>query len=229
MESVVYRVLTVLCAVVAPLPIGTNRALLDLFWMLLSGRLLSARGALFPALSEMGWSADRVQRAWGALGHGAWTSDRLLTQWRALVAREGRWQPQEHAGYRPVAVDVTGFWRPRLRDCPTTHYHSAAGRALPAIPVGLIARIGRVGTQRLGLPLGLVRADPADPRPTAHTQALLTAAVARMEPADILVVDRGFGVAAMQAAKAPRYLARLPQNFTARRSAPPPYTGRGRP
>jgi hypothetical protein len=229
MESVVYRVLGVLCPLVAPLPIGTNRALLDLFWMLLSGRLLAARGALLPALSAMGWPADRVRRAWAALGQGTWTSDRLLTQWRVLVAREGRWQPHCYAGYRPVAVDITGFWRPRLRGCPTTHYHGAAGKALPAIPVGLIARIGSVGTQRLGLPLGLVRADPADPRLTAHTQTLLETAVERMEATDILVVDRGFGVAALQAALAPRYLARLPQNFTARRAAPPPYRGRGRP
>jgi hypothetical protein len=229
MESVVYRVVTVRCAVVAPLPIGTNRGLLDLVWMLRSGRLVAARGALFPALSDLGWPAARVRRAWAVLGQGAWTSDRLRPHWATLVAREGRWHPQEPARDRPVAVDVTGVWRPRLRDCPTTHDHGAAGNALPAIPVGIIARIGRVGTQRLGVPLGLVRADPADSCPTAHPQALLTAAVARMEPADLWVVDRGFGVAALQAVAAPRDLARVPQNLTARRATPPPYTGRGRP
>jgi hypothetical protein len=170
-----------------------------------------------------------VRRAWAALGQGAWTVEALLGRWAAVVAREGQWQPAVHEGYHPVAVDLTGFWRPRLRDCPTTHYHSAAGKALPAIPVGLVARAGRVGTQRLGLPLAVVRADPADLGLRAHTQTLLTAAVARLEPADVLVVDRGFGVAALQAAKAPRYLARLPQNFTARRATPPPYRGRGRP
>jgi hypothetical protein len=57
----------------------------------------------------------------------------------------------------------------------------------------------------------------------------LTAAVARTEPTDLLVVDRGFGVAALQAATATRFLARLPQNGTARRATPPAYTGRGRP
>jgi hypothetical protein len=81
----------------------------------------------------------------------------------------------------------------------------------------------------LGLPLALVRADEADPRPSAHMQALLEAAVARMEPTDILVVDRGFGVAAVQAATVDRALVRLPQNFTARRRTPPAYGGRGRP
>jgi hypothetical protein len=93
----------------------------------------------------------------------------------------------------------------------------------------MIARIGRVGTQRLGLPLGLVRADPADPRLTAHIKALLKEAVARTEPTDVLVVDRGSGVAALPTAKATRYLARRPQNFTARRCTPPTDGGRGRP
>lgn len=228
-DAVGYRVLTLLCAVVAPLPMGTNRACLDLLGMLLSGRLLAARGALFPALNAVGWPADRVRRAWGALGQGAWPSDRLLTQWRAWVAREGRWQAHCHGGYRPVAVDITGFWRPRLRDCRTRHYHGAAGTALPAIPVGMIARIGSVGTQRLALPLGLVRAAPAAPSLAVHPHTLLTTAVARSEPTDVLVVDRGVGVAALQAAEATRDLARLPQHFTARRATPPPYTGRGRP
>lgn len=31
-----------------------------------------------------------------------------------MVAREGQWQSHAHGGYRPVAVDGTGFWRPRL-------------------------------------------------------------------------------------------------------------------
>jgi len=220
---------TVLCAVVTPLPIGTNRALLDLLWMLLGGHLLAARGAVIPALAALGWDPARVRRAWAAVGQGAWQVDDLLTTWQAVVAAEGQWQPHRHGGYQPVAVDLTGFWRPRLRACPTTHYHHAAGKALPAIPLGLVARIGQVGTQRLGLPLALVRADPTDPSPAAHTQALLTAAVARLAREDVLVTDRGVGLAAVQAAGATRSVTRLPQNFTARRRTPPAYAGRGRP
>jgi hypothetical protein len=219
----------VLCELVAPLPIGTNRALLDLLWMLLSGRLLATRGAVIPALSDLGWPAARVRRAWAALGQGAWTCDDLLARWAAVVERAGQWQPHGYEGYQPVAVDLTGFWRPRLRDCPTTHYHSGAGKALPAIPVGLIARTGSAGGQRLGLPLGLVRADPVDPSPAAHLRAVLREAVARSAPADLLVVDRGFGVAALPEVGAATFLARLPQTCTARRRSPPPYPGRGRP
>ena len=63
----------------------------------------------------------------------------------AMATGEGRWRPHARDGYRPVAVDVTGFWRQRLCDCLTTHYQPATGKALPGIPVGLIARVGSDG------------------------------------------------------------------------------------
>ena len=44
MQARVYRVIGVLCAVVAGTPIGTNLGLVHLLWMLVSGRLLEARG-----------------------------------------------------------------------------------------------------------------------------------------------------------------------------------------
>ncbi len=48
-------------------------------------------------------------------------------------------------------VTGEGRWRPRLCVCPTTHYYPAAGKGLTAILVGLIARVGNVGRQRLAL------------------------------------------------------------------------------
>src|SRR5947209_2683848 len=141
--------------------------------MLVRGDLLGSRGALLPGLSQLGLPDEQVRRAWAALGQGQWTSDRLLAQWLRIVQHEGQWRPHGHDGYRPVAVDVTAFWRPRLHGCATKHYHGSAGKALPAIPLGLIARTGSAGGQRLGLPLGIVRAAPHDPSPAAHQRALL--------------------------------------------------------
>jgi len=134
-----------------------------------------------------------------------------------------------HGGYRPVAVDVTGFWRPQLQGCPTTHYHAEAGRALPAIPLGLVARIGRAGGQRLALLRTIVRADAADPRPGAQERLLVRAAVARCADEEALVLDAGFGVALLQEEGATRYVVRLAKNSTFRRATPPAYAGRGRP
>jgi hypothetical protein len=229
MLEAVYRMMAVLCALVAGLPIGTNLGVLHLLWLLASGRLLAARGALFAGLHDCGLPARAVRRAWAALGRGDWASAALLARWGALVAAEGRWQPRAHGGYRPVAVDLTGFWRPRLQGCPTTHYHGAAGRALPAIPLGLIARVGGVAGQRLALPLAFVRADAADPGPAAHARRLVRAAVRRCAPDDALVLDAGFGLALLQGEGAGRYVVRLAKNATFRRATPPPYAGRGRP
>jgi hypothetical protein len=229
MQEAVYRVLTLVSALVVDVPIGTNLGLLHLFWMVLCGKLLLSRGAIFPGLSAIGLSAGAVRRAWMALGRGSWTSDRLVKAWARVVEAEGFWQPHLHGGYQPVAVDITAFYRPRLQGCPTSHYSTTAGKALPAIPLGIIARVGSVGAQRFGLPRGLVRADPADPSPSAHRRVLLKWAVELQQPGDVLVMDREFTVGQVQAAGATVWVTRLLKNMTARRAAPRPYGGRGRP
>jgi hypothetical protein len=120
MPKAVSRMLTLLCTLVLTLPVGTNLGLLHVLWMLVSGQLLATRGAVIPGLDACGLSRRAVRRAWAALGQGDWTSRRLLAQWAQLVGCEGHWQAQTHGGYHPVPVDVTAFWRPRLRACPTT-------------------------------------------------------------------------------------------------------------
>ena len=229
MHEAVYRVLTLVSALVVDVPIGTNLGLLHLFWMLLGGKLLLSRGAIFPGLSAVGLSEGAVRRAWIALGRGSWTSHRLVQAWARVVEAEGVWQPHVHGGYRPVAVDITAFSRPRLQACPTRHYSTTAGKAVPAIPVGIIARVGSVGAQRFGLPQALVRADPQDPSPSAHRRALLKRAVERQAADDVLVTDREFTVGQLQAVGATAWVTRLLKNVTARRADPPPYPGRGRP
>src|SRR5688500_8088812 len=111
MPEAVYRMMAVLCALVGGVPVGTNLGLLHLLWMLASGRLLGSRGAVFPGLADCGLPGRAVRRAWAALGQGGWTSAHLLARWMATVVAAGQWQPHAHGGYRPVAVDVTGFWR----------------------------------------------------------------------------------------------------------------------
>jgi hypothetical protein len=229
MQTPVYRVASLVCALVVSLPVGTNRGLFDLFWMLLAGQLLVSRGAVMPGLSAAGLERGAVRRAWQALGRGSWTSRRLVRSWARVIEAEGFWQPHAYGGYRPVAVDLTGFYRPRLQGCPTSHYSAAAGKAVPAIPLGIIARIGSVAEQRFGLPLGLVRADPDDPSPSAHQRALLKRAVELQAPTDVLVTDREFTVGRLQVAGATVWVTRLLKNVTARRAEPPTYPGRGRP
>jgi len=228
MSSVLYRINHVLSRVVAEVPLGTNLGLFYLLWTLLSGRLLQSRGAVIPALADFGLGAAAVRRAWAALAYGRWSTAQLLAAWRRVVQDDGQWQAHRHGGYRPVACDLVGFWRPRLHACPTKHYCAPAGKALPAIPVGITARIGAVGTQRLALPCLLVRADAADPGEPILQRQLLQQTQTFLAPDEALVTDRGFPLAQLHAAGITQYVSRAPRNFTARRACPPAYGGKGR-
>jgi hypothetical protein len=229
MPPVVYRVTQLLSSLVEPLPIGTNLGLFHLLFMLSSGRLLESRGAVIPGLAALGLTPPAVRRAWAALAYGDWETARLVTGWQQQVQAEGWWQPRQHGGYRPVACDLVGFFRPRLQSCVTSHYHPVAGKALPAIPLGIAARVGVVGEQRLAIPCLMLRADPDDPSEAALQRRLLTATGRVLAEQEVLVCDAGFPLTQVLAAGVPRFLVRGAKNFTARRAHLPPYPGKGRP
>jgi len=196
--------------------------------MLLSGRLLLSRGAVIPGLAALGLAAEAVRRAWVALAYGKWHTAQLLEAWEQLVQEEQVFHAHQYGGYRPVACDLVGFFRPRLRDCPTKHYSSAAGKALPAIPLGSAARVGTGGTQRLAVPCLLVRGEPTETSETALQRRLLQRTNAQLAADEALVCDRGFPLRQLQAAGIQRYVVRAPVNCTARRVPLPLYQGKGR-
>jgi hypothetical protein len=224
----VYRISALLSSVLPDVPVGTNLGLFHLLWTMLSGRVLTSRGAVIPALADFGLPAPAVRRAWAALAYGAWDSDALLARWHALVLAAGVWQPRCHGGYRPVVADLVGFFRPRLQDCPTTHFSSQAGQALPALPLGMLVRVGAVGGQRLPLPVRLLRPSPDAPSEAALQERLVREAVAALADDEALVVDGGFPPAPLLATGCRRFVVRVAKNFTARR-ATLPERKRGRP
>lgn len=228
MPALVYRITEVLSAMVIDLPLGTNLGLFHILWTLISGRLLQTRGALIPALAATGLEPAAVRRAWAAFAQGVWDISRLIAALRAVVRQEGRWHAQHVGGYRVVAVDTTGFFRPRLKNCATKHFLSQAGEALPAIPFGLIASVGHIGTQTVPIVRQVVRAPSATATETEVVSAVLAQAATTLAPDEAAVVDRGFTVGKLYAAGVPRWVSRVPRNFTARRVAPPAYGGKGR-
>lgn len=217
-----------LIALTGDLPVGTNLALLQFFWMLVSGALLPQRGALFPALQATGLSGEATRRAWAAFGKGVWQTAALLRLWQAQIEGLPDWQVHDHEGYRAVAVDVTAFWRPALRNCPSKHYHPAANRALPAVIFGVVGVVGQVGDQHLACPLAFERVHPKDTRESRLWQDLLQWVKRRLTAKDVAVMDAGVKLADVQAAGVERYVLRLATNFTARRNYPAPYSGKGR-
>jgi hypothetical protein len=59
------------------------------------------------------------------------------------------WQEHRYEGYRAVPADVTAFWRPALKNCPSKHFHPGANRALPAVIFGITGVVGEINGQRL--------------------------------------------------------------------------------
>ena len=151
MSIAVSQTMQALCAITQSLPIGTNLALLHFLWMQLSGALLPSRGALFPALQAIGLLPAAVRRAWAAFHSGAWQIAELLAAWEHYVLEQEQWQAHQYDGYYPKAVDLTAYWRPTLRGCLTKHYYPPADKALPAVVLGVIARVGSVNGQRVAI------------------------------------------------------------------------------
>jgi hypothetical protein len=223
----VSQTMEALCAVTQSLPIGTNLALLHFLWMQISGALLSSRGALFPALQAIGLLPATIRRAWAAFRYGSWHIAELLSAWEAYVTEQGQWQEHQYDGYRPKAVDLTAYWRSALRGLKTKHYYPPAGKALPAVVLAIIARVGSVNGQRVALITQLVRADDDDPSESALRTRAVRQTAETLDEDEVPVFDAGFKVRELQGAELPRYVVRLPVNFTARRNILPPYKGRG--
>src|SRR5215470_17178459 len=228
MSTIVDRISVLLGVLLAEVPVGTNLGLFWLLWALISGRFLLSRGAVFPALADGGLPAEAVRRSGAALAYGRWAIQTLIQAWHQAVQQEGYWQAHRYEGFRPVACDLVGFFRPRLSGCLGKHYQSGADKALPAIVLAVVAAVGSLGTVRFPLIRLILRADPQDPSETALQRRVVAQAGAALQPDEALIVDAGFGVATLLTEGVPRFVARVARNFTARRNVRPAYTGRGR-
>lgn len=210
--------IAILSTLTQGLPVGTNLALLHFMWMLVSGALLPNRGALFPALKSIGLSDAATRRAWVAFGKGVWQMPAILELWQEQVKQIPDWQEHCYEGYRPITADVTPFWRPALKNCPSKHYHPAANCALPAVIMGVIGEVGEINEQRIALPRTFERVHPKDTSEKHLWQEMLKSAQKTLQDDEILVVDAGVKVSDLQEARIKHYEVRLATNFTARRN-----------
>lgn len=228
MSPIVYRMMEVLKALVEPCPVGTNLGLLHLFWAVVSGRLLSSRGAVIPALWACGFERAAVFRSWRALRHGQWSCSELTGRLQEQVREEGKWQPHAYGGYQAVACDLTAIYRPKLRNFPMRHFSTVQQRMQTAVVYGLLMRAGSVGGEQVPVPMGIVRGAPGSSDDREHMRGVLKEAAAQMGPCQALVADRGFGVALMQECGVERFVVRCTSNVVFYRTKVRPYCGHGR-
>lgn len=227
MSPIVYRMMDVLSILVVSFPAGTNLGLLHVLWAICSGQLLAQRGALLPALAATGIDDRTVRRAWSAFARGRWRCATLVAALGALVERETRWQAHVHGGYKPVACDLTAFYRPTLQECHTSHYDSHAQRQLPALVFGLLVRVGSVGTQRIPVVAAIVRAATDDESGAVLMQRTLLTAAEQLAHDEALIVDRGFSIGMLESIGVARYVVRCQSNFAPCR-AKAEWSGKGR-
>jgi len=145
---VVYRMVSVLVALVMRAPLGTNLGLLRVLWAhplkgvsIASGQLLETRGALIPAhplegvsLAASGLSSAEVGQAWHAsrmapqrATYGRWQINKLIDGLWDWGQHEQAWESRRQYGLRICAIDMMGTYRPRLQNCQSAHYNSVAG------------------------------------------------------------------------------------------------------
>ena len=229
MSSIVYRISTLLCQILKAVPVGTNLGLYSLLWTMLTGRFLRYRGALTPSLTSFGLSRGQTRRSIAALSDGQWQIQDLVTALQTCVLAEGKWQPHRYDDYRPVAADLTGFYRPQLRDNAGKHYYAPAGKALPAITLAVYGAVGCLKGQRLALLRGILIAEEEDQSDASLQKRLVKTASASLGDKEVLVVDAGFSLSEIWECECPRFVVRLAKNDTARRNYLPLPKGHGRP
>jgi hypothetical protein len=166
---VVYALLAALVAIIVKTHIGTNTGLLALMWAIASGQLLLSRGAIIPALDSSGLDKRQTKRAWAASCYGNWNTNEMLAAWQRHAKEKCGWKALEHGGYSVIVADMVGIFRPKLKDCPSKHHDNTAGKALPAIELGMIAQIGAINGKRQALLCKLIRV----PAATKHSHKAL--------------------------------------------------------
>lgn len=228
MPTAIEQTLQALQIIVQTVPIGTNLALIHLMWSILNGSFLSSRGAIFPALTESGFSSQEIRRSWQAMRNGVWCIDDLLHSWYDYVKQQGSWQVHQYEGYRPLAVDLTAFWRLRLKGWMGKYFNGIANRMLKGIGFAVVVEVGQLAGQRLPLLRKILRADTTAPSQKQLKQKALSWVGENLSSSEVLIFDAGAKIKDLKSAKIERYVLRLAANCTARRNELPEYRGKGR-
>ena len=228
MSDIVYRIHECHTTLFSDVPVGTNLALSHIMWSMYTGNFLPARGSVASALYLLGCPDDAIDRSEQALNKGKWALDPLVKSWREQVLQDPDWKTSCTEGYRPVAADLTAFYRPKLKGLKTNHYKSEAGKALPAIVYAIVGDIGQVKNRRFCLPRELVSHHREGESEIAFQNRVTISVLSKLKPDEVLVVDRGFSLPELHNAEKGHYVIRLRQNITLRRNFLPEYKGQGR-
>ncbi len=218
-----YRILDLIEQIVSTAaPKGTALGLCDVMSALLSGYFIESGGAIMPAVEaylhqeiEDGLErAARSRRAAKAVTYGSYNLSDMIETVRVIVTEAGEWQPIEVGGYKMVGVDFTAYYRAAVKKMKTKAYQSQAGRAVAAVPVGMIAAIGQVREQRVALLKGVTTADLTVNEEAVRKKELYEAVAKVLDAEELAVFDAGFKLVEAAQAGIINCLIRLAKNVT---------------
>ncbi len=221
-NQVADRILSLIEQMLTVVPKGTALGLCDLISAMFSGYFIESGGAVTPAVeaflrqtvADEKERAARSRRAAKALTSGSYNLPELSDQLRAIVVAEGLWEPLIVQGYRVAPVDGTAYRRAAVKKLTSTAYFSDAKRAVPAVPIGMIATVGAVKGQRVALLKHAIVTDVATNDSVADKQQLYRQVALGLAEDEIGVFDAGFKLVAAAAAGIERCVIRLALNCT---------------
>lgn len=220
------KTIEVLVYIVQVVGIGTNISLLRIMWAMMTGSFLKSRGSVHGALEDCGFENEEIRRGWSGLRYGSWEIGDMIEAWNAKVEIDGEWEANKIEGYRVKSIDITGFWRPKLKGPVNQLYNSIARRALPAVIFGVMTCSGKIGEKRVPLLHQIVRCKVGTSEKEFHVE-LLKATKKSMAADEVAVADAGFTVAEFMESGIERFIVRGAINCTARKNVLPEYKGCG--
>jgi hypothetical protein len=217
-----YRILSLIEQMMTVVPKGTALGLCDLISAMFSGYFIESGGAIMPAveaylcreIKDEQERAARTRRAAKAMTYGSYNLKELIDKLQEIVHEEGIWKPIIVQGYRVVPVDFTAYRRAAVEKLESTAYFSDTNRAVPAVPIGMIATVGEVNGQRIALLKNVVVTDVKTNDSVADKKELYRLVEIGSEKDEISVFDAGFKLVEAAEAGIERCVIRLATNCT---------------
>jgi hypothetical protein len=208
--------------------VGTNLGLSEFLMTVMAGHFRESGGCVFPALTRVGYGPRESRRVWRAAAMGSWKCNCLLARLRACIDADAEWEPLRVEGRQVVALDTTGIFRPRLKNLVSRHFAPAEHKTAPAICLGLMAAMGRVGEQHVAVPM-LIARGPSDVSPEDSLMVdLIRQAGERAVKDWVFCADRKFLAMVMVRHGLTQIVKRVQKNAIFRREVPESQIGRGR-
>jgi len=217
-----YRILELIEQMVTVASKGTALGLTDLISAMFSGYFIESGGAVTPAIEaflqrevkDEKEREARTRRGAKALTYGSYNVKELIDKLQEIVEGEGHWQPTIIQGYRVAPVDFTAFRRAAVKGLKAKAYVSDADKAVPAIPIGMIASVGEVNGQRIALLKNVVQTDLNVNDGLVHKKQLYQQVAKELAEDEIAVFDAGFKLVEAVEANIMHALIRLSKNVT---------------